>query len=207
MQQSKPNIFRKIARLFAASTLVIFLYLMINLILLGILNLRGLWDVFVSPATGSISSQDVSPLTDALNSVQAKLDTPFVYLFWILVGCIAYSIVASLQYAIAISKKQAKESRFLHAGQVRTTDYWRSTTTINLLLLTSAVSAVIYAILYFKFLLPGISRLFYRGLYCPSHYHGVIYVLGSVLAGAVTLYVFVLLCQIVRYRWHTVRPI
>lgn len=207
MQQSKPDKLKNIANYSADSTLSVFIYLVISLILLSVLNLRGLWDVFVSPAAGPISSQDISPITNAFNSMQTKLGTPFVYLFWVFVGCVTYSVVLGLQNAVVVSEKEVKESRYLQADEPHKKSYWQSAMTTNLLLLTSAISAGIYAILYFRFLLPGFSRLFYRGLYDPSHYHGLIDVLGAALAGALAMYVFVLLCRVLRYHWHTIRPI
>jgi hypothetical protein len=183
------------------------LFLLVSLVLLSILNLRGLWNVFISPAAGPITSQDVAPLTDVFNSVQSKLDTPFVYLFWILIGCVAYGIVAGIQYAITISKREAKESHFTHTNESSPINYWQSVMATNLLVLTSAISIIIYTILYIRFLLPGFSKLFYNGLYNPSHYQGLADVLGSILASTASIYIFILLCRVLRYNWHTIRPI
>lgn len=207
MQPPKSNTANKPVNHLISSSLVVSLFLLISLVLLSILNLRGLWNVFISPAAGPITSQDVAPLTDAFNSVQSKLDTPFVYLFWILVGCVAYSIVAGLQYAIAISKREAKESHFTHTNESSSINYWQSVMTTNLLVLTSVISVIIYIILYIRFLLPGFSRLFYHGLYDPSHYRGLVDVLGSILASTVAVYILILLCRVLRYHWHTIRPI
>lgn len=205
MQPQKSNVANKLKRYFTISPLVIFLYLLVNLILLSILNLRGLWDVFVSPVAGAISDQDASPLADTFNAIQTKLDTPFVYLFWIFIGCIAYSVVAGLQYVIAISKKEIKESHF--TNEPSPASYWQSAMTTNLLLISSVISAFIYVILYLRFLLPSFSKLFYNGLYNPSHHQGLADVLGSVLASTASIYIFILLCRVLRYHWHTIRPI
>jgi len=207
MQPSRSNTAKELKKFFVPPALMISIYLLINLILLSILNLRGLWDVFINPAIGPINNQDISPLTDAFNSLQTKLDTPFVYLFWIFIGCIAYSVVLCLQNAVAVSKKETEKSRFSRTGEFRTTGYWQSTMTTNLLLFTSAISSVIYMILYFRNLLPAISRLFHQGLYNPSHYHGLVNALGAVLMSTLANYVFVLLYRVLRYHWHTIRPI
>jgi hypothetical protein len=156
---------------------------------------------------GPINSQDISSLTNAFNSMQTKLDTPFVYLFWIFVGCIAYSVVLGMQDAVAVSKKEVRESHFLQAGESHATSYWRSALSEDLLLLTSAISVMIYVALYLRTLLPAFSKLFHYGLYNPSHYQGLADVLGSILASTVAVYIFILLCRVLRYHWHTIRPI
>jgi hypothetical protein len=135
------------------------------------------------------------------------LDTPFIFLFWVLIGCVAYSIVWGLQNVIAVSRKEAKEARYLRAGEPLPKSYWRSTMTTNLLLLTSAVSVAVYIILYFRFLLPGFAKLFHHGLYSSSHYRGLVDVLGAILASTLAIYVFMLLFRVLRYHWHTIRPI
>jgi hypothetical protein len=207
MEQSESNAAKKLKEALAASVLTISLYLLINLVLLGLLNIKGLWNVFIYTSTGSVTSQDISPLTDAFNSFQSRLNTPFVFLFWILIGCVSYSVVWGLQSAIAVSRKQAREAQYLRNGGPMPKSYWHSTMTTNLLLLTSALSTVTYMILYFRLLLPSFARLFHNGLYNPSHYLGVADVFGAVVASTIAIYVFVLLCRVVRYHWHTIRPI
>jgi hypothetical protein len=206
MSPSKPDNTKIIKGIFVPSGLVMALYFMVSLTILGLLNLRGLWNISVGSAVGPIANQDISPITNNLDKLQDKINGPAVFLFWLLIGCIAYGITRAIQNVFMVAGSEVKNSKYMSGGELPQHNYWRSVLASNMFFMAVAMTSTIYLVLYLWLLLPACSSLFYMGIYHHFNYKGIIDCIGGTLLNVFAMYFLAIFLRITRYRWRTIRP-
>jgi hypothetical protein len=204
-QRASSSAGPKIKNFFVPSLAAVCLYLLISFLVLGILNIRAVWDVLVGASVGSVRPEDVSFLIDNLLKLQDKLNGVFLFFFWGVLGGLVYSAVWLFQNAFLLTDKQVKGAHYLRGGYGPEKRYWHSVLAGNLYLLAAVISWLGCIFLYIQSILPFCSKLFQDSLY-KSSYQAICGIILAVIIQALTFYCFLRIQRALVYSWRINRP-
>lgn len=178
-------------------------------LLLLVLNMRALWNLFnkgssEAPQTANvIFSQKGKEIGDMLGGLfQGKLVS---VVLWALIGCLVYIIIWVIQNFFINIKNDFAANQYVHPSSYSSTKYWSSVLAYKIFLAASIVMFIIYCILSLRLFLPLSSKVFFSSVYDFKLARSKFDLLGSIIAAAIILYIFVLLLRVVSHsaRWIT----
>ena len=188
---------------FVPPLLVWLLYLLISLVILTLLNINVLWQNLLG---ASITTADITPVTDDFSAFQDKLGTPIVMVFWLFIGALTYTIIWLAENVIFIAKTEVEESHYLYRSPIIQHRYLQTTITSNLFLFFVVLLWVSFIALYLRVLLPAFSQLFNTALFSAPIYERFIDIIAAIIGNTLAIYFILLLRRIITYSWNANRP-
>lgn len=187
----------------AVSGLTWVIYALISVLLFLMLNTPTLWRLVLGD---DITIQAAAPLTDKLVQAADNLATPIVFLFWLLLGVIAYLIIWLLENFVFIAKTEVTEAAYRRGGLTPHKQYWSSALLSNLFLLTAVLVWVGGIAVYIQSLLPQFTEWFQEGLVNGSLTYRLTTILAAVALNSGAIYLILLLKRTLVLAWRLNRP-
>lgn len=190
---------------FQLSFLTVLLYLLISLIILAVLNFRVILFSLLNYTIGPENHTELTPITDNLFNFMGKLNTPVLMIFWAIFGALVYSLIWFSQNVLFTIGKEVEESHYLKGGVAPEGGYWHRVLLSNLSFIALLVFWVLYMIIFFGFILPWASKMFYNAFYETTVLHRAIDVGGAVLVTAASIYILWAIQHILTASWRAYR--
>jgi hypothetical protein len=181
------------------------LFILLNIILLIIFNTDAVikhLDNSVLSAASSISAS-YSTFTSGFNAsfsdaLGGRLGQ---ILLWAFIGALAYIGLWLAKNVLNSFENDIISDHYLHPSSYSHIGYWGSSLSVKTFLLADALVLIAYLFVFLKAVMPGLAALTASAAYNFKLSTSPLYILGSVLAGAILLYIFWLLLRFTGRLW------
>ncbi len=190
---------------FLPSGAEVFLFVLISVILLIIFNtdtvIRRL-DNSVLSAASSLKA-NYSTFTSGFNTSfsQALGGRLGQIMLWALIGALAYIGLWLAKNVLNSFENDIISDHYLHPSSYSHIGYWGSSLSVKAFLVADVLVVLAYILVFLKAVMPGLAALTSSAVYNFQISSSLPYIIGSVLAAAVLLYVFWLLLKFTSHLW------
>lgn len=181
------------------------LFILLSIILLIIFNTNaviGRLDNSVLSAASSVKA-NYSTFTSGFNTSfsQALGGRLGQILLWAFIGALAYIGLWLAKNVLNSFENDIISDHYLHPSSYSHVGYWGSSLSVKTFLLADVLVVIAYGYLFFKAIMPGLAALASSAVYNFDAATSLPYIVGCVLAGAILLYLFLLLLRFTSHLW------
>jgi hypothetical protein len=192
-------------KLLFPSELQTFLDLLLGLLLLIILNAKGLWNYFTNGFLAAQQSEVSDIITQKVQGIHHFLDTiskgRFLQIvFWLFVGCVVYLLIWLSRSMLTNIRNDIVADEFTHPESYSRIGYWGSVLAHKLVLICIFVVLIVYFFAGFR-LVSLIAKWAYTALENFQALRTSAEILGAVLATAFLLQILFALIRIFTNSW------
>jgi hypothetical protein len=180
----------------------------IAVVLLALLNIRGLWAYFAHGILDA-SQSDVSDIINQKGQgVHNFLDTiskgRFLQIvFWLFVGCVVYMLIWFVRSFFTNIRNDIVADEYMHPFTYNRNTYWQSVIARKLFFVSILVIFIGFTITGFKLALV-LAGLTYSSIEAHDSAHSVVQVLGSIIVTALLIQIFVILLRLLSRSWKLI---
>lgn len=197
-----------IKQLLVPSPAQIFLNLIIGILILALLNIKGIWQFFTTGVTADSTIDFGSLINDRLPWV-----TGFIYnlthgriiqvLFWLFVGCIVYMMIWFLGNFFTNIRNDIVADEYVHPQFYNRVGYWGSVFARKIFFISIVMVLIAYIYAGLK-LIASLAALSYQSISIFQLPMSMVVLAGSIMGVAIAIQVFQVLFKISKNSWQVI---
>jgi len=182
-----------------------FLFVLLSVILLIIFNTNAVINHLDNNVLNAASSlkANYSTFTSGFNASfsQALGGRLGQMLLWAFIGALAYIGLWLAKNVLNSFENDIISDRYIHPSSYSHVGYWGSSLSVKTFLLADVLVIIASGYVSLKAIMPGLAALASSAVYNFDAATSLPYILGCVLAGAILLYLFLLLLRFTSRLW------
>jgi hypothetical protein len=191
-------------KFFLPGLVELFLYMTISLWVLAVINANAFLKFYSVKIAGSQEVINQSLGAD-ISTVSRHLDQAVGnrlggFIIWFSLGLIIYCFVWLLINIYINVRNDFTAANYVWPDHLNRKSYWQSIVALKTQLAATIVGLVVFIVLLTKFL-PRISSYFYKGVVSLPSVRKLHWIILSLIAATLLVYVFILLIRLLRVMW------
>ena len=185
-----------------------FLYLIIGIIFISVINFGTLWSAINNTVqtkavdTSTVVDEKLIDFGDKLNSLLDGRTGQM--LFWAVVGCLIYMFIWLAQNTVINLRNDVVADKYLHPRSYKSSSYWESVVAHKIFFGTLLIGFLTYVYLSLVLFLPILSQAYYIATFKFEFPSSILQLITVYVLSGLLIYIFVVLGKIVIYSYQAI---